>query len=61
LEVHTVSIFRVEESAKEDTSRSWASLPPVSAGFFLDLLFDLEAGGGICLRNIKLFPNYTVL
>jgi hypothetical protein len=31
------------------------------AGFLLGLLFDLEDGRNIFLRNVGLFPNYTEL
>jgi hypothetical protein len=34
---------------------------PVSAGFLLALMFDPENGGNMFLRNVDLFPNYTVL
>jgi hypothetical protein len=29
-----------------------------SAGFLLSILFDLEDGGDMFLRNVGLFPNY---
>jgi hypothetical protein len=42
------SIFRVKEYVKEKT------LPPISAGFSLELLFDPENGGDMFTRNVIL-------
>jgi hypothetical protein len=64
LEEHIVSILRVKELVKQETSRiRWQAelrwllrLPPTCAGFF-----DPEDEGSIFHWNIKLPPNYKVL
>jgi hypothetical protein len=52
-EEHTVSIFRVEEKAKQGTRicrwKGELTLQVTSAGFMLRLLFDPEDGGNMFL------------
>jgi hypothetical protein len=37
------------------------SLPSVSAGVFLGILFEAEEGGDTLLQKVELSPNYTAL
>jgi hypothetical protein len=44
-EEHICNLIAIEEEAKQETSKTGEfSLPPVSAGFFLGLVFDAEDG-----------------
>jgi hypothetical protein len=61
-EQYTVSIFRVEEKAKPETSRSRRQVErtmPTSYSFLLGLLSDLESEGNMFLRNVGFCSNYT--
>jgi hypothetical protein len=49
LEEHVVTIFRVEEQAKQETSVKQVARP---ACYLLGLFFDPEDGGNMFLRNV---------
>jgi hypothetical protein len=49
------------QEAELKQAEIWTLLVPASAGFLLDILFELKEGGYILLRNGMSYANYRVL
>jgi hypothetical protein len=58
-ELLIASVFRVDEEAKQETSRSNRQAEFSSVGSILGLLFDPEDGGDLFFRNAGLFLRPT--
>jgi hypothetical protein len=60
LEEYITSIFRVEERAKKETSRSREQAKHLLLISLLGSSYNSEDGGNIFLQSVRLSPNYTV-
>jgi hypothetical protein len=54
-------VSQTKNEQKQEARSAELSLPPVSAGFLLGLLFDLEDGGKMFMRNVGFSPNYGAM